>query len=484
MNELSHRCGKEVAKVTESSDNKRQRIEDSKLTVESKFAISKVAARKLVEANAELAAAEEYRSLKGNSKSAAKHAMAASSYNECLKDFISFFMIYERHVNSTLSLYDELIAVSDSKETKKVRAEAERFETSQNYLKDSLWDTVGAISGVSEAYDAALKAYAEENPEEAELGYGEALEETAEPTLDDISAYDEPPADVPARDEAPQRESGNQSNAPKNSGAPQGVPPYMPYGAYVPYYSSQNVAIAPASIDISPVIEDAVNTAMKKFKLILDRQAEELSEAASSAIITTDKIVKSESEIAEAEAAIASKLAELMAGLKKLTDDLSVVAESCEKIIETEKDVAERQRRVNDMQRTLVREMQGVQANQKVILGEQTALIEEQAALLELQSANAENHKLILAAEGEVADMQKSLLQAQSAIGESVRDVVNSHKSIVSAEQAIISANAKNIEHQRELAEKQGELVALQKSLMAEHKSTARKAQVQSKKDN
>lgn len=482
MNKLSHRCGKEVAKVTESNDNKKQRIEDSKLTVESKFAISKVAARKLVEANAELAAAEEYRSLKGNSKSAAKYAMAASAYNECLKDFISFFMIYERHVNSTLSLYDELIAVSDSKETKKARTEAERFEAAQNYLKDSIWDTVGAISGVSEAYDAALKAYADENSEEAEPDYAEDEEQTAEPTLDDISTYDTPTADEPVR-EAPQREPGAQNNAPQNSAAPQGVPPYAPYGAYVPYYSSQNVAIAPASIDISPVIEDAVNTAMKKFKIILDRQAEELSEAASSAIVTTDKIVKSESEIAEAEAAIASKLAELTLGLKKLTDDLSEVAESCEKLIETEKDIAERQRRVNDMQRTLVREMQGVQANQKVILGEQSALIEEQAALAELQSANAENHRLILAAEGEVADMQKSLLQAQSQIGESVREVVNSHKSIVTAEQAIISANAKNIEHQRELAEKQGALVALQKSLMAEHKSTARKAQAQSKKD-
>ncbi len=469
-----------------ANDNIRQRIEESKLTAESKFAIAKVAARKLLLANDELIEAEEYRDSKGNSKSAARHAMAESAYTECLKDFISFFMAYESHVDSALELYDELIA-TEAKDAKKIRAEAERFETHQSYSKDSIWDTVGVISGVTDAYNAAVKARAQKDERESEPEFEEPLAEDAEELdFEESEAPVSMPDDEPVRDSQPRRDAQNQNPPPPPPGAqaPYGAPGYMPYGVYNPYYSSQNVSIAPASVDISPIIEDAVNVAIKKFKVLLDRHADELSEAASSAIVTTDKIVKSESEIAEAEAAIASKLAELMSGLKKLTDDLVVVTESCEKLIEVEKDVAERQRRVNDMQRSLVREMQGVQANQKVILGEQSALTEAQAALAELQTANAENHKLILSAEGEVADMQKTLLKAQSALGESVREVVNSHKGIVTAEQAIIAANAKNIEHQRELSAKQSELATLQKTIMSEHKTLARKVQAQSKTEN
>ena len=467
-----------------ANDKIRQRIEEAKLLADSKFAIAKVAARKLLEASEELSLAEEYRDAKGNSKAAAKHAIAEGAYSECLKDFISFFMVYEKRVEGVLSLYDELIATEDLKDTKKIRVEAERYVANQNYLKDSIWTSLGSISGVSEAYDAAVLAHNQMNEEAQSLEQqtSEAeeidLEEVAE-TVPTVEA--EPPHVAEPRITEEQK----QSQAPQqNQQFPYGAPAYMPYGAYNPYYQPQNVAIAPASIDISPIIEDAVNTAMKKFKVVLDRHADELSEAASSAIVTTDKIVKSEAEIAEAEAAIASKLSELMSGLKKLADELTLVADSCEKLIETEKDVAERQRRVNDMQRTLVREMQGVQANQKVILGEQSALVDAQASLAELQSANAENHKLIISAEGEVLDMQKSLLEAQNSISESMREVINSHKSIVSAEQAIIAANTKNIEHQRELSQKQSELSSLQKSIMSEHKALARKVQAQNKAEN
>lgn len=465
-------------------DNVRQQLEELKLATKSKFAISKVAARKLLLANDELIEAEEYRDFKGNSRAAARHAMAESAYNECLRDFISLFMIYENYVERTLSLYDELIAAEKSRNTKKIRAEAEKFEENQSYSKDSIWDIVGVITGVTEAYEAALKA----NEQKAAEVQEPSVEETVSEDLDKPAAEEEPTAEQvseqeTAHDTEPQKEEVQNSNfvPPQNVQMPYGAPGYMPYGAYNTYYPQQNIMIAPASVDISPVIEDAVNAAMKKFKVLLDRHAEELSNAEASAIITTDKIVNSEAEIAEAQAAIASKLAELMSGLKKLTEELVTVADSCEKLIETEKDVAERQRRVNDMQRTLVREMQGVQANQKVILGEQSALIEAQANLAELQSANAENHKLILSAEDEVAQMQKSLLEAQTAIGESVREVVNSHKSIVTAEQAIIAANAKNIEHQRELSQKQSELSSLQKSIMSEHKALARKVQAQNK---
>ena len=468
-----------------ANENIRQRIEDSKIITESKLAISKVAARKLILANEELIEAEEYRDSKGNSKSAAKQAVAESAYSECLKDFISFFMVYESRVDRTLSLYDELIATEKPKEAKKMRIEAERFEANQSCSKDAIWEIVGTISGVAEAYDAAVKARTQKDAEEKEPEYNERLSDNEKEL---ISEEEPTPAHVPEaephQNTAPKREEANHNHPPhQNINAQYGASGYMPYGVYNPYYPPQNVSIAPASVDISPIIEDAVNTAMKKFKILFDRHADELSAAEASAIVTTDKIVKSESEIAEAEGAIASKLAEITVGLKKLADDLAVVADSCEKLIETEKDVAERQRRVNDMQRTLVREMQGVQANQKVILGEQSALIEAQTALAELQSANAENHKLILSAENEVMDMQKSLLEAQTAIGESVREVVNSHKSIVAAEQAIITANSKNIEHQQELSKRQSELSTLQKSIMSEHKALARKVQAQSKSE-
>lgn len=466
-------CAERGSKV--SNDNIRERLDLAREAVEGRLAVSKVAARKLIEANLALIEAEEYRDAKGNSKAAARHELAECSYNECLKDFISFFKTYEAELERALLVYDEVVVASDARAAKRIRAEAEKFETQQSYMRESVWDSLDSIAGLAEAYNSYSAVRNEKQDEVTDF---------VERELESVELFREEKAAVEQNFEEPAKkeEPTKKEEPPRNTEAPCGPQGYAPYGAYNPYYPpQQSVSIAPATIDISPIIEEAVAAALNKFKSVFEKRADELAEAESAAIITTDKIVKSESEIAEAEAAIAAKLAEIMGGLKTLVDELVVVGESCEKLIETEKEVAERQRRVNDMQRTLVREMQGVQANQKVITGEQSALTEAQATLAELQAANAENNKLILSAEGEVADMQKSLLAAQSAIGESVREVVNSHKSIIAAEQAIISANAKNIEHQRELAEKQSELATIQKNALAEQKALARKVRSQSK---
>ena len=463
-----------------SNDNIRERLDLAREAVEGRLAVSKVAARKLIEANLALIEAEEYRDAKGNSKAAARHELAECSYNECLKDFISFFKAYEAELERALLVYDEVVVASDARAAKRIRAEAEKFETQQSYMRESVWDSLDSIAGLAEAYNSYSAVRNEKQDEVTDFVEREL--ESVELFREEKAAVEQNFEEPAKKEELTKKEEPVAQETPRNTEAPCGPQGYAPYGAYNPYYPpQQSVSIAPATIDISPIIEEAVAAALNKFKSVFEKRADELAEAESAAIITTDKIVKSESEIAEAEAAIAAKLAEIMGGLKTLVDELAVVSESCEKLIETEKEVAERQRRVNDMQRTLVREMQGVQANQKVITGEQSALTEAQATLAELQAANAENNKLILSAEGEVADMQKSLLAAQSAIGESVREVVNSHKSIIAAEQAIISANAKNIEHQRELAEKQSELATIQKNALAEQKALARKVRSQSK---
>ena len=442
----------------------RGKIEAAKSTAKDKYAVCKVAARRLASAYASLIEAEEIRDIKSGAKSIAKHAKAESVFNVAKKEYISFIRLYDELVEEVLSLYDELISSENAKGAKKARLEAEKFESHESYQRDVLFEIVKDIDGLENS---------EELPEAKKIFNQEKAKEATPAPVQNINEEHR---------EKPQSEPKNYS--------PYGMPHYMPFEPYRPY-APQGVHIAPASIDISPIVEDAVASAMEKFKQAFGKRAEafienmpkgEAAESVQSSEVS-GAVLLMEEEVSETEKAVVERLSGVIENLKALSAEMTELGAAYMQLANTQKDAVNAQRKVNDMQRSLSRELQGVQANQKVINQDQADVSAEQAAVIEQQKANAENQKLLEAAQVEITEMQKSLLEAQKALEASVREVIASQKNIISGQQSIISQNFKNVELQRELTERQAEVSTLQKSIVSEHRQLARSVRSKNKTD-
>ncbi len=444
--------------MASNSETIRRRIEAGKSTVRDKYAVCKVAARKLSEAYNALIEAEEMRDLKNTPKSHTRCAVAENTLLSAKKEFISFVSLYTSFVGDVLSLYDELIANENAKGAKRARAEAEKFESRESYLKDALYDIVKEVEGISEM--------------------------TFEPKRSTRTTEDA----QPKRERAPMYEEQNEAceNTYQRQGY-QAPPEYRQPHYYPPYHDPyrpqphQQVNIAPTTIDISKIVEDAVASAMEKFKAVFNRRADEfisenpLPESQRQSGNASGAVMLMEAEIAENEAEIADKLKDIVENLNNISKSMTELGASYMALSNAEGDAIEAQRKINDMQRTLSREIQGVQAKQKVINGDQAGVAAEQAEIVSQVKANIENQKILAEKQIETSEMQKALFEAQSALDASIKELIASQKAIISNQQTIIAANQKNAELQRELSERQAELYATQKAIMSEHKQLARK---------
>ncbi len=435
----------------------KRKIEATKALVKNKYSICSVAAKKLAAFYDELVKADENREIKNNSKSVARYAKAESEFKLSKREYLSFVAIFDELVEEVKALYEELIAVESPRAGRKLGSEASKFEMRMAVQRDKLLERVRTVDISDSEYEQRAK-------------------DPTPPTRDEFPAEERHEKRYEAT--APQRDT-SQYHTPH---AAQFYPPYDMYRPYPP----QGVSIAPASIDISGVVEDAVNTAMQKFKAVFEKRANEYvasmpdTVSQESAPIEApvgkngEAILEMESDILEGERSIMDRLLALIANMKELSERMTELGASYMQLSNAQSDAAEAQKKVNDMQRATVREIQGVQVNQKLINQEQAAVTGEQAALIEQQKANLENQKLIEAAFAEIAEMQKSLAEAQSAVSESERELIASQKGIISSVQSALNASAKNVELQRELTERQNEATALQKSAMSEHKSIFR----------
>ena len=443
--------------MASTSETIRRRIEAGKSTVKDKYAVCKVAARKLSEAYCALIEAEEMRDLKNTPKSFTKCAVAENNLLSAKKEFVSFVSLYTSFVKDVIVLYDELIAVENAKGAKRARAEADKFEARENYLKDALYDIVKDVEGISEMTFETKKNT--ETKEDTENNEKSTVSETNNDSRDSY-----------------QRQQGYQ--APPQYHQPHYYSPY--HDPYRPH-PHQPVHIAPTTIDISKIVEDAVASAMEKFKVVFNRRADEfISENPAPTVqatvgVASDTIEKLETEIAVNEAEIAEKLKGVVENLGNVSKSMTELGASYMALTNTESDAIEAQKKINDMQRTLTREIQGVQAKQKVINGEQAGVCAEQAEIVASVKANIENQKLLMEKQAATAEMQKALFEMEAALDASIKELIASQKTIISNQQSIIAANQKNIELQRELAERQAELHGMQKSIMSEHKQLARK---------
>ena len=386
-----------------SNEALRNKIEASKSAVREKYGKCKGVARKLKALYEAMIEAEQQKEITGTSKSIAKHAKAEIALNAAKKEYLSNIELYDVLVEEVLSLYSELISSENEKGAKKARAQSEKFEINECCMRDRLSQTVMGIEGLESDISAdARKSRTVSEPIKERAGEREMKDERTMHT---------------------QRERADMRSDMHTHYQPHYIPPhYAPYeNMYRPY---PPVGVAPASIDITPIVEDAVKAAMEKFTAAFAKSADGFMNgktAAAAEGVSADvcsAALVMENEIAEGEREIVEKLSELIENIKSISKEMIALGAAYIELSALQRDAVESQKQVNDMQRSLSRELQGVKTHQKLINQEQAEVSRAQAALIEEQKANAENQKLLLSSAEELRELQRELSEKQAEITE------------------------------------------------------------------
>ena len=340
---------------------------------------------------------------------------------------------YNKNIDIVLDEY-RLLAEQGGKESKKAHKEAERYVESQDRLLDKLTAFVSEIELESDEDISEKSIYAQDSFSE-----GEQI----------------------------QSSETNVAN------------PYY----YVPVPQPQ-INVAPVNIDITPIVEDAVSSALEKFKDSFDRRAsdyiasmaEKLPQAAHNAAEggidapVSQLTVGIAENSAEDQAYITEKLTEVAQNVKDLLSSITELSVAYVELAERQKEAIALQRQINDTHRALTREIEGLQINQKVIGQEQAAIAEEQTVVIEQQRAAAAKQKLIMDSQDNITELQRTAMDAQSILEGAIKDVLQSQKEIISSHQSIINGVNKTREIQMELSSKQADLTELQRNALTEQK--------------
>lgn len=429
-----------------SREDLKRRIETAKLSVTDKYAICRVAAKRLREAHVEMRAADERLGGKLGARAKNVYAAAEAEFKTALKEFSSFVARYDALVDEVMALYDEL-AAEDARGAHKIYAEAEKFEGQQSFQRERLFESLSGIEGIpadkNEAKDRTPWQKNESNREES------LMDEHREHYVNRAPrAYTQP------RDEAPQY-----YRAPE--------PPYYP--------AHQQVSLAPMSIDISEIVQDAVAAAMEKFKRAFEKRADSYIASIEPIPCKEKQEIAENAENSQIEGEVTEELSNIVKRVRDISTDMASLSSQYEALASSKEEAFSAMQKVNDIQRTTARELQGALAKQKVMSQDQAALSTEQAALAEQLKANLENHKLLLDVAAEISDMQKTISDAQEALKISMQELLASQKALISGHQAIIAANQKAAQASADITEKQAELNQLQRKVMSEHKHLAKK---------
>ena len=193
--------------------------------------------------------------------------------------------------------------------------------------------------------------------------------------------------------------------------------------------SVTSVNVAPVSIDVTPMIEKAISSAMEKLNDTMSKKIEayvaslKLPEqtaapvAAPAAQPVSGESVDKAGEIAdtvaqliEAEEHIIEKLKTMCTSVAEMLERLSTISEGYHNIAIKEKQLAELGKQINDMQRRTARDQQGVQVNQKLVTDEQLGIVAAQKLVIENQKELATLQKDISGIEAEILAGQKEIL--------------------------------------------------------------------------
>ena len=319
---------------------------------------------------------------------------------------------------------------------------------------------------------------------------------------EDIMAIPE----IPVQQAAPVQAAQTVAQAaPAYAPAPAPAPAYSPYPQYMPMpmpmpipypYNMQGGSasapqeagqapkIAPVSIDVSPMIEKAIEATMEKFALAFDKKLENfmaehevnlpVGGAKSGATYGSGEIAALEGLILDDEQALIDKLTAMIENLKVLANGMAELSAVCAELFDRQNNVNEMQKQTNDMQRQTLRDQKGIQVGQRVIAQDQVAVAQDQVALQEQQKAVADNQKALSEAQQAMEETQRLVAENQATIEEAMKNAMQVQKDMITAQQNIIAGNAKNVDAQNDLVEKQNATLALQKEALVAQRQMLR----------
>ncbi len=269
------------------------------------------------------------------------------------------------------------------------------------------------------------------------------------------------------------------------------VPMPMPY-SYPPQQPAaeekkpQTPNIAPVSIDVSPMLEKALEATMQKFVAAFDKRIEKFvnehpvniptgsAPASAGVSAASGEIATLEGAVLEDEQALIEKLTTAMEALKTLTETVDALSARVADIAAKQAAANDMMKQTNDIQRQTLREQKGIQVGQRVINQDQAVVTAEQAALQDQQKGLLENQQALVEGQQAMAEAHKLVAENQAAVDEALRASAAVQKELLSAAQAINASNAKALDVQKDVAERQSATLDLQKEALTAQRQMLR----------
>ena len=300
--------------------------------------------------------------------------------------------------------------------------------------------------------------------------------------------------EIPVANSTPVPQAAPQQVAPAYAAPAYQYPQYIPVPMPMPYsYPPQQPApeakeqtpnIAPVSIDVSPMLEKALEATMQKFVAAFDKRIERFvnehpvnipaTSAPASVSYASGEIATLEGAIVEDEQAIIDKLTTVMETLKALSETVEALSARCAELAEKQNAVNDMMKQTNDMQRQTSREQKGIQVTQRVINQDQAVVIQEQTALADAQKGLLESQQALVEGQQAMVEAQKLVAENQAAIDEALKVAIAAQKEVLAVQKEINAGNAKNLDTQNDVAEKQNATLALQKEALAAQRQMLR----------
>lgn len=261
---------------------------------------------------------------------------------------------------------------------------------------------------------------------------------------------------------------------------PYSYPPQQP----APEAKEQTPSIAPVSIDVSPMLEKALDATMQKFVNAFDKRIEKFvaehpvnipaTSAPAGVSYASGEIATLEGAVLEDEQALIEKLTTAMEALKALTETVDALSARVAEIAAKQASANDMMKQTNDAQRQTLRDQKGIQVGQRIINQDQAAVIAEQTALQDQQKGLLESQQALVEGQQAMAEAQKLVAENQAAIDEGIKASLAAQKEVLSAQQAINAGNAKTLDAQNDVAEKQSATLALQKEALSAQRQMLR----------
>ena len=302
--------------------------------------------------------------------------------------------------------------------------------------------------------------------------------------------------EIPVINGTPNPAAAPQQAAPAYAAPAYQYPQYIPVPMPMPYsYPPQQQAapeepkaaaptVAPVSIDVSPMLEKALEATMQKFVAAFDKRIEKFviehpvnipaTGAVAGVSYASGEVAALEGAVLEDEQALLDRLNAITETLKALSETVEALGARCAEIAAKQASANDMMKQTNDMQRQTSREQKGIQVTQRVINQDQAAVITEQAALQDQQKGLLENQQALVEGQQAMVEAQRLVAENQAAIDEALKAAAAAQKEVLSAQQAINAGNAKTLDAQNDLAEKQNATLALQKEALAAQRQMLR----------